>query len=98
MRSADVSSPYYCGQMSPQLSQQLRAMDLPAELLQQLLPAGSMDAGGDCELCAAGLFAIANATNIESAAVQRFHEQPSLQTVAPYGAFLSRYSARAPPQ
>jgi hypothetical protein len=98
MRSADVSSPYYCGQMSPQLSQQLRAMDLPAELLQQLLPASAMADGNDCELCAAGLFAIANAAELEAPKFELFREQLALQAVEPRSTFFSRYSARAPPQ
>lgn len=102
MRSADVSSPYYCGQMSPQWSaqmlQQLRAMDLPAELLQQLLPASAMADSNDCELCAAGLFAIANAAELEAPKFQLLREQLALQAVEPHGTFFSRYSARAPPQ
>lgn len=38
MHSATQGSPYYCGQLSAPVLSQLRTMDLPAELLRQVLP------------------------------------------------------------
>lgn len=95
MVSADASSPYYCGQMSSQFAQQLRAMDLPPELVQQLLPDASTT---DCEFCASGVFDLAQLSGLAAVAVTPVSALAPSAGVAGFGHTQNSYSARAPPQ
>ncbi len=95
MGTADASSPYYCGQMSPQFVQQLRAMDLPPELVQQLLPDASST---DCEFCASGVFALAQFASIGALSAEPVSARLPGVEAAGFGYIQNSYSARAPPQ
>lgn len=97
MLSADASSPYHCGQMSPQLSQQLKDLELPSSLLKQLVPA---DPTSKCDLCLATLNDLPMPLQASaSVAVAATAIAPKVATVnTPVDDFPARYSARAPPQ
>lgn len=97
MLSAPADSPYYCGQMSSVMQQQLRSLDLPRELLQQLLPDADQP---HCERCLNSVFE----PLVSQAAVSLptvFLPRASLPS--PISALLvaestANFKARAPPQ
>lgn len=96
MMSASADSPFYCGKMSSPLVAQLLALDLPAELLEQVLPQANVE----CDACAV------SATDpyvVPSAQQMQLGEQLVGQVVsANFDSrplhFSATYSARAPPQ
>ena len=97
MRSADVSSPYYCGQMSPQLLQQLRKLDLPAELFAQVSPSQSMEL---CDACASTVFDTSPLPQLGLSTPLQRQADGYADGVSTnfFPRFSAAFSARAPPQ
>ncbi|MDD9892392.1 MAG: hypothetical protein OXT49_02620 [Gammaproteobacteria bacterium] len=97
MMSAPVDSPYYCGNMSAPMLQQLRSMDLPAELISQVVPQQTLEICDGCASASAAPDALLLSAEVSS-------EQLSVAPPALTGTSFfylnshSGFSARAPPQ
>lgn len=97
MLSASEDSPYYCGNMSAPMMQQLRALDLPAELLEQVMPDVEAE---HCDRCVAAstdpdaILPTAPEFNLPNAEAAVSHAVWSQR----YASVKTAFQARAPPQ